>query len=142
MELVTSEQENKVKKFTKKLNSVSAEDIDKLEKEGVFTGSYAIHPLTNKKIPVYAGNFVLASYGSGMVMAVPAHDQRDYEFAKKYNIPIKVVISPENKTLNEEDMTKAYQERGILVNSEQFNKLHSEKAKERYEGRLNSSQIV
>ncbi|MBT3416633.1 leucine--tRNA ligase [Candidatus Woesearchaeota archaeon] len=131
MELVTSEQENKVKKFTKKLNSVSAEDIDKLEKEGVFTGSYAIHPLTNKKIPVYAGNFVLASYGSGMVMAVPAHDQRDYEFAKKYNIPIKVVISPENKTLNEEDMTKAYQERGILVNSEQFNKLHSEKAKEK-----------
>jgi len=129
MDLVTLEQENKIKKFTKKLNSVSVEDIDKLEKEGIFTGSYAIHPLTNEKMPVYAGNFVLATYGSGMVMAVPAHDQRDYEFAKKYNIPMKVVISPENKTLNAEDMTKAYQEKGILVNSDQFNKLNSEKAK-------------
>jgi leucyl-tRNA synthetase len=130
-ELVTSDQKKEVNKLTKKLNSVSAEDIDKLEKEGVFTGSYAIHPLTDEKIPIYAGNFVLASYGSGMVMAVPAHDQRDYEFAKKYKIPIKVVISPEQKTLNEKDMTKAYQEKGIMVNSGQFNKLNSEKAKEK-----------
>ncbi|MBT7238089.1 leucine--tRNA ligase [Candidatus Woesearchaeota archaeon] len=131
MNFVTCEQEDKVEKFTKKLTSVSEEDIDKLEKEGVFTGSYAIHPLTNEKLPIYAGNFVLASYGSGMVMAVPAHDQRDFEFAKKYKIPIKVVISPENKTLNEKDMKNAYVEKGILVNSEQFNKLHSENAKEK-----------
>ena len=131
MDFVTCDQEKEVNKLIKKLNSVSAEDIDKLEKEGVFTGSYAIHPLTGEKIPVYAGNFVLASYGSGMVMAVPAHDQRDYEFAKKYKIPIKVVISPEQKTLNERDMTSAYQEKGIMVNSEQFNKLNSEKAKEK-----------
>ncbi|MGV8169683.1 MAG: class I tRNA ligase family protein [Candidatus Nanoarchaeia archaeon] len=83
-ELVTAEQKKAVDEFLKTLRSVKQEDIDQLEKEGVFTGSYAIHPLTNEKIPVYAGNFVLADYGSGMVMAVPAHDQRDYEFAKKY----------------------------------------------------------
>ena len=97
MSLVTKEQKNEMKKFVKKLSSVSEQDLDKLEKEGVFTGSYAIHPLTKEKIPVYAGNFVLASYGSGMVMAVPNHDQRDFEFAKKYKIPIKEVIESKNK---------------------------------------------
>jgi leucyl-tRNA synthetase len=67
-------------------------DVDELNKEGVFTGSYAVNPATNEKVPVYAGNFVVADYGSGMVMAVPAHDQRDFEFAKKYGIGIKQVI--------------------------------------------------
>ncbi|MCF7865877.1 HAD-IA family hydrolase [Candidatus Woesearchaeota archaeon] len=95
--LVTKEQRNEVEEFKQKIHSVKAEDVDKLEKEGVFTGSYAIHPLTKEKIPVYAGNFVLADYGSGMVMAVPAHDQRDFEFAKKYSIPIKYVIKPKNQ---------------------------------------------
>jgi leucyl-tRNA synthetase len=93
-ELVTAENKTKVDDFIKKLHSVKQEDMDQLEKEGVFTGSYAEHPLTKEKVPVYAGNFVLADYGSGMVMAVPAHDQRDYEFAIKYNIPIKQVIAP------------------------------------------------
>ncbi|MGE0792626.1 MAG: class I tRNA ligase family protein [Candidatus Woesearchaeota archaeon] len=94
MELVTKDQKKKVEDFVKKLTSVSEEEIDQLEKEGVFTGSYATHPITNEKIPVYAGNFVLADYGCGMVMAVPTHDQRDFEFAKKYNIPMKQVIAP------------------------------------------------
>ena len=69
-----------------------AEDTDFLEKSGVFTGLYAINPLNNEKIPIYAGNFVVADYATGMIMAVPAHDQRDYEFAKKYDIPIRIVI--------------------------------------------------
>jgi leucyl-tRNA synthetase len=92
IELVTKEQKKQVEKFVKKLSSVKEEDIDQLEKEGVFTGSYAINPINNEKIPVYAGNFVLADYGCGMVMAVPSHDQRDFEFAKKYNILIREVI--------------------------------------------------
>ncbi len=91
-ELVTNEQKKDVDTFLRKIKSTKQEDMDKLEKEGVFTGSYAIHPLTGKKIPIWAGNFVVADYGSGMVMAVPAHDERDFEFAKKYGLEIKPVI--------------------------------------------------
>ncbi|MCH7902792.1 class I tRNA ligase family protein, partial [archaeon] len=105
-------------------------NIDNLNKEGVFTGSYAEHPLTNEKIPVYAGNFVIAEYGSGMVMGVPAHDQRDLDFAKKYKIPIKIVIQSKNKKINKKIMKEAYLEEGILVNSDKFNDLNSREAKE------------
>jgi len=120
-ELTTSEQKSKVKDFLKKINSTSEKDLGDLEKVGVFTGSYATNPVTKEKIPVYAGNFVVADYGSGMVMAVPAHDQRDFEFAKKYNIPIKIVISPEDFELNTEKMTRAYTGDGKLINSDKFN---------------------
>ena len=96
------------------------------DKNGVFTGSYAIHPLTNEKIPIYAANFVLMNYGTGAVMAVPAHDQRDYEFAKKYDIPIKIVIQPEDgNTLNAENIDSAFTEKGVLVDSAEFSGLKS-----------------
>jgi len=101
MELVTEKQKSEVGKFLKKIKSTKQEDIDLLDKEGAFTGSYAINPITKDKIPIYAGNFVIADYGSGMVMAVPAHDQRDFEFAKKYNLEIKAVIKPIFGTPNE-----------------------------------------
>src|SRR5690606_23855298 len=114
--------------FKKTLHSVKQEDIDKLEKKGVFTGSYAHHPLTNHKIPVYAGNFVLADYGSGIVMAVPAHDQRDFEFALKYDLEIKQVISKDGKNHN---LKKAYTEPGILLESDKFTGLESNEAKEK-----------
>lgn len=94
MELVNEKEKNIVNAFVKKIKSTKQEDMDKLDKEGVFTGSYAINPINNEKVPVYAGNFVVADYGSGMVMAVPGHDARDYEFAKKYKLPIKEVIEP------------------------------------------------
>ena len=136
--LVTDEQKKKVEKFVKKLSSVSAGDIDKLEKEGVFTGSYATHPLTKEKIPVYTGNFVLADYGCGMVMAVPAHDQRDFEFAKKYDIPIKIVVSQDGK---ESKLDKAFTNPGVLINSGNFNKLDSEKAKTEITKELVSKKI-
>jgi len=113
MELVTKEQKKDVEKFLKKVKTTSQKsmkDVDELNKDGVFTGSYAINPATNEKVPVWAGNFVVADYGSGMVMAVPAHDQRDFEFAKKYNIKIKQVIAGDIKE-------RAYTERGILINS-------------------------
>jgi leucyl-tRNA synthetase len=123
MSLVTDEQKKDVEKFLKKIKSVSEKEQDELEKEGVWTGSYAINPMTKEKIPIWAGNFVLAEYGSGMIMAVPAHDQRDFDFAKKYKIDIKQVI--EGGNLND----KAHTGNGILINSEKFNELDNEKAK-------------
>jgi len=123
MELVTFEQKKDVERFLKKIKNVSEKQMEDLEKEGVFTGSYAINPLTKEKIPVYAGNFVLADYGCGMVMAVPAHDQRDFEFAKKYNIEIKEVIKSE-KGVKE----RAYTGEGKLINSGKFNGIDSKKA--------------
>src|SRR3990167_9476737 len=94
-------------------------------KEGVFTGSYAVNPVTKEKIPIYAGNFVIADYGSGMVMAVPGHDQRDFDFAKKYDLPIKTVIKPGDYEISEDEekITEAYTGNGVLVNSGQFNDL-------------------
>jgi leucyl-tRNA synthetase len=131
-EIVTDEQKLKVEEFLKKLKGVSEKQMEDMEKEGVFTGRYAINPVTNEKIPIYAGNFVVADYGSGMVMAVPAHDQRDFEFAKKYEIPIKVVIDPIGLEIEKpEKMTHAYTEKGNLINSEEFNQLESSEAKEK-----------
>ena len=124
MELVTKEQEKEVVKFLKKLKSVSEKELENMEKEGVFTGSYATNPMNGEKVPVWAGNFVLADYGSGMVMAVPAHDQRDFEFAKKYGIKIKQVIK--GGSVKE----KAYSGDGGLMSSENFNGLVSREAKE------------
>jgi len=89
-------------------------------KEGVFTGRYCLNPMTKEKIPIYVANFVLFDYGTGAIMAVPTHDQRDFEFARKYDIPLRVVIKPADKDMNEEDMTGAYEEEGILVNSGPF----------------------
>jgi leucyl-tRNA synthetase len=131
-ELVTKEQEKDVEKFLKKLKSVSEKELGEMEKEGVFTGSYAINPVNGEKVPVYAGNFVVADYGSGMVMAVPAHDQRDFEFAKKYNIPIKQVITGKDPLDFKNRFTgeKAFTQSGLLMNSKQFSGTDSELAKE------------
>ena len=125
-ELITREQKKEVAKFLEKVKFVG--EKEDLEKEGVFTGSYAKHPLTGEKIPVYVGNFVVAEYGSGMVMAVPAHDQRDLEFAKKYNISVKIVIQPKEYELKEKELREAYIKEGILVNSGRFQDMNSQKA--------------
>ncbi|MBM4272365.1 MAG: leucine--tRNA ligase [Deltaproteobacteria bacterium] len=98
------------------------------EKEGIFLDAYCINPVTKKKMPIFATNFVIAEYGTGCVMAVPTHDQRDFEFAKKFDLPMIVVIQPHNKSLNIHTMTEAYVEEGILVNSGQFNGMESTKA--------------
>lgn len=124
-ELVTKEQKKEVEKFLKKLKSTSEKDASELEKDGVFTGSYTINPLTKEKVPIYAGNFVIADYGSGMVMAVPAHDQRDFEFAKKYGIEVKQVI--EGKLTNKNAITGS----GKLINSQEFSELNNQEAKEK-----------
>ncbi len=126
MELVTDKQKKQVEGFLKKLGSVSEKELERMDKEGVFTGSYAVNSMTKENIPIYTGNFVVADYGSGMIMAVPAHDQRDFDFANKYKIPIKVVIQPQDK----KKITEPYAEAGILVNSENFTGLYSNEAKE------------
>ena len=93
------------------------------DKEGVFTGGYAVHPLTGKEIPVWSANFVLMEYGTGAIMSVPAHDQRDLDFARKYDLPVKVVIQPKNATLDETTMTEAYKEEGTMIHSGSFDGL-------------------
>jgi leucyl-tRNA synthetase len=100
------------------------------EKEGVFTGGYAINPLTEEKIPIWVANFVLLEYGTGAIMAVPAHDQRDFEFAKKYHLPLRVVIQPEEEGLAAEALAKAYEDEGVMVNSGPFNSLPSPEGRE------------
>ena len=100
------------------------------EKEGLFLDSYCKNPLTGREMPIYAANFVLANYGTGCVMAVPTHDQRDFEFAKKFNLPLIVVISPKDKTLDPATMTEAYVDEGVLVNSGQFNGMENTKVLE------------
>ena len=128
MELVTEKQKKEVEKFLKKVKAISPGDTADLDKEGAFTGSYAINPITKEKIPVWVGNFVLADYGSGMVIAVPCHDQRDFKFAKKYKISMKIVIQPKDKKLDEKTMKEAYVGEGILENSQNFNNLENRKA--------------
>ncbi|MDH2431859.1 leucine--tRNA ligase [Pokkaliibacter sp. MBI-7] len=105
---------------------VAEADMAKLEKEGFDTGFVAIHPLTGKKIPVWTANFVLMDYGSGAVMSVPAHDQRDWEFARKYNLPIIQVIKPENDKIEVNLDKEALTEKGVLINSADFDDLTSE----------------
>lgn len=130
MELVTPKQKKEVEKFLKKLKTSDENSLREMEKEGVFTGSFAKHPLLDKEVPIYAGNFVVADYGSGMVMAVPAHDQRDFDFAKKYFLPVKEVIrDPEHEEESASRMERAYTGEGILINSEGFNDLDNEEAK-------------
>jgi len=131
--LTAPEQKADVEAFIERMRRTdkivrTSEDV---EKEGVFIGSFAVNPMTGKPIPIYIANFVLMEYGAGAVMAVPAHDQRDFEFAKKYGIPIQVVIQPPDRTLRPEEMAEAYTEPGIMVNSDQFIGLDSETAKQK-----------
>jgi len=100
-----------------------------VEKQGVFTGSYCINPFTGERVPIYAANFVLMEYGTGAVMAVPAHDQRDFEFARKYDLPIRVVVQPE-AALDPASMTEAWEGTGILVASGSFTGLDSIEAQQ------------
>jgi len=109
----------------------SRSDLDRTsqkEKTGVFTGGYAIHPLTQEKIPVWVGDYVLGSYGTGAVMAVPAHDARDFEFAQKFELPIKWVVEPSDGS--EWNKEEAFTDAGVSVNSGEFDGLSTEKAKQ------------
>jgi len=111
--------------------SVKTENLAVMEKEGFFTGRFAINPFNGEKIPIWVGNFVLMEYGTGAIMAVPAHDQRDFEFCRKYSLPVRVVIQPrEGEALVEEKMNAAFEEHqnGKLVHSGPFDGLSPEDA--------------
>ncbi len=111
------------------------------EKLGVFTGAYAINPMTQEKIPIWVANFVLMEYGTGAIMAVPAHDQRDLDFARKYELPVRVVIHPFDRGLDEETMPEAFVEEGYMVNSGKFNGLRSSEAIEAFADELEAKGI-
>ena len=126
--IVTSEQKESVEKYQHEVSFLSELErtIETKDKTGVFSGAYAINPVNNKKIPIYLSSYVLKSYGTGIIMAVPAHDQRDFEFAKKFDIPIIEVIraiEPKKDCHNNGQLTCAMLEDGVLINSEEFNGL-------------------
>ncbi len=129
--IVTDEQRGAIEAFRAELAEQSEEDRtgDKAEKKGVFTGAYAINPVNGDKVPVYAANFVLANYGTGAVMAVPAHDTRDFAFAQAYNIPIKTVICKDGADADTA-LTEAYTDVGTLVHSGDFSGQQSDVAKQ------------
>ncbi|MBN2654389.1 MAG: leucine--tRNA ligase [Nitrospirae bacterium] len=113
-----------------KLSGLKAIYGDVEQKEGIFTGKYAINPLNGEKIPIYAANFVLMEYGTGAIMSVPAHDQRDFEFAKKYGIPIRVVIV-QDKNSEPSELKEAFEDDGYLVASGEFSGLSSSDARKK-----------
>ncbi len=124
--------ENKeIAKFIKKIShgQTSEAELATQEKLGMDTGYKAIHPLTKKQIPIYIANFVISDYGSGAIMAVPGHDQRDFEFAQKYNLEIKQVVQPDDASAFDFSASAAaYSQYGILINSEEYNGLSSQQA--------------
>lgn len=132
LELASPEQHPQVEAFIDKIKKTDRikRTADDFEKEGVFTGSYCINPLTGVRMPIYLANFVLMDYGTGAVMAVPTHDQRDFEFARKYGLDLRVVIQPEGETLDPATMSAAFTEVGIMTNSGQFDGICSDSAKE------------
>ncbi len=126
------QEEGRVKEFIEKTKRIqrSERTSEFFDKEGVFTGAYCRNPMTGERMPIYVANFVLLEYGTGAVMAVPTHDQRDFEFAQAYNLPLKVVVNPVGGELDAGSMEEAYEEDGILVNSGEFSGMESAAARE------------
>jgi leucyl-tRNA synthetase len=124
------------KNEAKKQSDIERQSLSR-EKTGVFTGSYAINPINGKEVPIWIGDYVLATYGTGAVMAVPAHDERDYAFATKFNLPIERVIT--SKEGNNDQLP--YCEYGVLVNSGEFDGLTTEEAKEKIVDKLSSMEL-
>lgn len=122
-----TEAEPEIRRFIKEIIEEKQRQTleDDPEKKGIFTGKYCINPFNGNKVPVYIANFVLIEYGTGAVMAVPAHDQRDFDFAKKYNLPITPVVIPEDVELSAENMSEASTEPGKLINSGDFSGMDS-----------------
>jgi leucyl-tRNA synthetase len=136
-----TEQEAAVVEFADRMATTEKADRmdDKAEKEGVFTGRHAINPVNGRRIRIYTANFVLADYGTGAVMAVPAHDQRDFEFATKYGIDKVVVIQPEGESLDPATMEAAWTGVGTMVNSGPHDGTHSTAGKAAVIGELEST---
>jgi len=132
LELTTDDRRADVDAFIAKVRSQDTKKrtSDDYEKEGVFTGSYCINPVTRRKMPIFLANFVLMDYGTGAVMAVPTHDQRDFDFAKKYDLDMVVVIQPQDQILDPATMTEAWTGNGVMINSDRFDGQENQAAKE------------
>lgn len=126
-----TEQAGEVRSFVREVTRLSeiARTAADLEKVGIFTGAHCVNPVNGEKVPVLVANYVLMEYGTGAVMGVPAHDQRDFEFARKYDLPVRVVINPPGEELDPATMTEAYEGAGVMVNSGMFDGLPSEEGK-------------
>ncbi|MEA1974432.1 MAG: leucine--tRNA ligase [Bacillota bacterium] len=135
--------EGEVNKFISELNKLSSieRSATTLEKKGLFIGKSCINPVNNKEIPIYIANYVMMGYGTGAIMAVPAHDDRDFEFAKKYDLEIIPVIKPNDNSINIDNLTEAFCEPGIMVNSEEYNDLTNVEAIEKISADLNKKGI-
>ena len=132
--ITTDEQKEQVEKYVAETSSRS--DLDRTsskEKTGVFTGAYVIHPISGEKVPVWVGDYVLGSYGTGAVMAVPAHDSRDFEFAQAFDLDIKWVVKPQKGELDKEN---AFTEPGVAMNSGEFDGLSTGKCKKAITNKL------
>ncbi len=126
--VASDENRKKVEAFVEKVKNTNPQDriAENFEKEGVNTGIFCTHPLTREKIPIFIANFVLMDYGTGAVMAVPAHDERDFAFAKKYHLPIRLVIAPPDREVNEEELEEAYTGSGTMVRSGRYDGLDND----------------
>lgn len=124
--------EREVREFRQRMSGRTEFERTSLEadKDGVFLGDYVINPVNGEQVPLYTANFVLIDYGTGAVMAVPAHDQRDFEFARKYGLPVEVVIQPPDHELVSDEMTGAYEDPGTMVASGQFTGTPNEQGKQ------------
>ncbi|MBT5632221.1 MAG: leucine--tRNA ligase, partial [Nitrospina sp.] len=126
-----TEQEKAIDDFVQKVKKQDtiARTSESGDKEGVFTGAYAVNPLTGESIPVWTANFVLMDYGTGAIMSVPAHDQRDLDFARQYQLSVRVVIQPENHSLDADTMSEAFTSDGAMVSSGSFEGLVGQEAR-------------
>ncbi|MDD5255719.1 MAG: leucine--tRNA ligase, partial [Candidatus Omnitrophica bacterium] len=125
--------EKEIRAFIEKVAKESAvvRSSSDVKKEGMFTGAYAVNPVNNEEVPVWVADYVLMEYGTGAIMAVPTHDQRDFLFAKEHKLPMRIVINPPQGGVSLEEMTEAYEGDGIQVNSAQFDGLPNLEAKQR-----------
>ncbi|MEW6661319.1 MAG: leucine--tRNA ligase [Bacillota bacterium] len=135
--------EAKVREFVQRVRQLKEMERTSAdtEKEGIFIGAYAINPMNGEQVPIWTANYVLMDYGTGAVMGVPAHDQRDLDFSRKYSLPVRIVVQPLGEQLDPETLVTAYDEEGFMVNSGQFNGLPSEEAKERIADHMEQQQI-
>ncbi len=141
--LAQGEKKEEIRRFVEKCKkeSLASRTHLEVEKEGIFTGIRVINPVNGEKVPLWIANYALMEYGTGAVMAVPAHDQRDFEFAQKYNLPVKIVIQNPEKTLTFDSLEAAYIEEGIQANSGPFDGLPNREAVEKLAGYLEEKKI-
>ncbi|MCH7697926.1 MAG: leucine--tRNA ligase [Chloroflexi bacterium] len=135
-QITTPDQKDAVDKYVTEAMAKTAVDRQQAERTGVFTGAYARNPLNNERVPIWIGDYVLATVGTGAIMAVPAHDTRDFDFARKYDLPIRVVVAPSDWSGGE--LAEAYTDAGTLVNSGEFDGMASQDASEAIVKKLES----